>query len=404
MKKILWALCLFPAFLYAQNIPKIGNDTLLDIAAWNIEWFGDATNGPSNETLQYNNVKAVITKSDMDVWGIEEMSNPASFTSLSNDLPAYGSVNSTFSQTQKMCLFYKKSMFNFINAEHILATSNYDFASRQPLMVTLATKGDSLKIDTIYFIVVHLKANSDATAAAKLESYNRRKRAADALKTFIETTLSNKKYFIMGDWNDRLDFSIHNGADITPFKQLLDAKYNFITKPLADAGKRSYAFSDGFIDHMLIAPRMDSFYVKQSAGVLDNLGQYISNFSNNTTDHYPIYGRFLMNRIKYSTPLDSIPNDTLPTDTLPTDTVPNTSVKTFNNLTFNIYPNPNNGSFFIESNKIIIDTKVEIYNSLGQLIFNKPIESKIDEIKLSNFTSGIYFVKINSSYFIIRIQ
>ena len=150
---------------------------------------------------------------------------------------------------------------------------------------------------------------------------------------------------------------------------------------------------------MMLAPRMDSFYVKQSAGVMDNMGQYISNFSNNTTDHYPIYGRFLMNRIKYSTPIDSIPNDTLPTDT-----VPNTSVKTFNNLTFNIYPNPNDGSFFIECNKIIIDTKVEIYNNLGQLVFNKPIESKIEEIKLINFTSGIYFVKINTNYFKIRIQ
>jgi hypothetical protein len=271
-------------------------------------------------------------------------------------------------------------------------------------MVTLATKGDSLKIDTICFIVVHLKANSDATASAKLESYNRRKRAADALKIFIETTLANKKYFIMGDWNDRLDFSMHNGTDITPFKQLLDAKYNFITKPFADAGKRSYAFSAGFIDHMMLSPRMDSFYIKQSAGVMDNLGQYISNFSNNTTDHYPIYGRFLMNRIKYSTPIDSIPSDTLPTDTLPTDTVPNTFVKTFNNLTFNIYPNPNNGSFFIESNKIIIDTKVEIYNSLGQLVFSKTIENKIEEIKLSNLTAGIYFVKINRNYFRIMIQ
>jgi hypothetical protein len=271
-------------------------------------------------------------------------------------------------------------------------------------MVALATKGDSLKIDTIYFIIVHLKANSDATASAKLESYNRRKRAADALKTFIETTLANKKYFIMGDWNDKLDFSIHNGTDITPFKQLLDAKYNFITKPLADAGKRSYAFSAGFIDHMMLAPRMDSFYVKQSAGVLDNMGQYISNFSNNTTDHYPIYGRFLINRIKYSAPIDSIPSDTLPTDTVPTDTVPNTSIKTINNPTFSIYPNPNNGAFFIECHQIINQSNIEIYNNLGQQVFSKPIENKIEEIKLSKLTSGIYFVKINSNYFKIRIQ
>ena len=79
---------------------------------------------------------------------------------------------------------------------------------------------------------------------------------------------------------------------------------------MADAGKSSYAFINGFIDHMLISPRMDSFYVKQSMGVLDNLGQFISNFSNNTSDHYPIYGRFLLNKIKYVTPVDTIPPDT----------------------------------------------------------------------------------------------
>lgn len=399
MKKFLWTLCLLPTFLNAQNVPKIGNDTLIDIAAWNIEWLGDVTNGPSDETLQYNNVKAVITKTDMDVWGIEEMSNPTSFTALSNDLPAYGSVNSTFSQTQKMCLFYKKSMFNFIKSEHILATNNYDFASRQPLMVTLATKGDSIKIDTIYFIVVHLKANSDATPSGKLESYNRRKRAADALKIFIETTLANKKYFVLGDWNDRLDFSIHNGTDVTPFKQLLDANYNFITKPLADAGKRSYAFSDGFIDHIMLAPKMDSFYVKQSAGVMDNLGQFISNFSNNTSDHYPIYGRFIMNRIKYSTPIDSIP-----TDTLPTDTLPNSVLQVNKNVVFNIYPNPNQGKFEIISNQLMKNTHAEIYNNLGQLIYTKPIENKVEEMNLSDFKSGIYFLKLNSNYFKIMKQ
>jgi len=259
MKSFLLLFSIFPFLIFGQNIPKIGNDTILDIGEWNIEWFGDTGYGPTDETLQFNNVKAVIEKTDLDVLALEEMSNPASFISLTNSLPNYSSVNSTFSQTQKMCLFYKKNMFNFINAEHILASSNYDFASRQPLMVSLATKGDSLNIDTMYFVVVHLKANSDATAARKLESYNRRKRASDALKIYIETTLLNKKYFILGDWNDRLDYSIHNGIDTTPFKQLLDAKYNFTTKPLADAGKSSYAFINGFIDHMLISPRLDSF-------------------------------------------------------------------------------------------------------------------------------------------------
>ncbi len=394
MRPFLLLFSMFPLFIFGQNIPKIGNDTLLEVAAWNIEWFGDTGYGPTDETLQFNNVKAVIEKTDLDVLALEEMSNPTSFISLSNSLPNYSSVNSTFSQTQKMCLFYKKSMFNFINVEHILASSNYDFASRQPLMVTLATKGDSLNIDTMYFIVVHLKANSDATAAGKLESYNRRRRAADALKIFVETTLLNKKYFILGDWNDRLDYSIHNGIDSTPFKQLLDAKYNFTTKPLADAGKSSYAFMNGFIDHMLISPRMDSFYIKQSMGVLDNLGQFISNFSNNTSDHYPIYGKFLLNKIKYVTPIDTIHPDTS-----------HVNIAELNEkIKINIYPNPAKENVTIEYNGFEKEFIVELFDFSGKLIDSKTMNSTILTMKLTNYSKGFYTLKIKNSFFKLLLE
>lgn len=398
MKKFFLILYLAPLFSLAQNLPKIGNDTLVDVASWNIEWFGDATNGPSDETTQFNNVKAVLEKTDIDVWGLAEMSNTSSFTSLTNALPNYNSVNSTFSQTQKMCLFYKKSMFNFINAEHILSSSNYDFASRPPLMVTLATKGDStLQVDTLYFIVMHLKANT-GTTSEKLESYNRRKRAADALKVFIESTLKNKKFFVMGDWNDRLDYTIYNNSSVSPFKQLLDANYNFITKPLSDAGKKSYV-TGGFIDHILNSPRLDSFYVKQSATVYDNIGSIIANYSNSTSDHYPIYGRFLFNKKPYIKPIDSIPTDTLPPDTVPPVDTTHTSVITNYSVpaSVNVYPNP-----FINNLQIHVQAEhqqatFQLFNYVGQMLSEGIVDKTLYSIDTSTLPTGMYFIKINNT-------
>jgi hypothetical protein len=64
------------------QVTKVGNDTLIDVAGWNVEWFGDPQNGPSNEPTQYTNVKSVIANTDLDVWGLAEISNSTTFTTL----------------------------------------------------------------------------------------------------------------------------------------------------------------------------------------------------------------------------------------------------------------------------------------------------------------------------------
>lgn len=170
------------------QVPKLGNDTLLDIACWNTEWLGNTSNGPSDEQLQYDNVKLVMNNTDIDVWGLCEVSDNTTYTNLVNQLPRYQAVISTFSQTQKTALFYRSSMFDIISTQQVLTESqySYDFAGRTPLEVVLKTKNTAV-VDTIYFYVVHLKAISE------LESYNRRKNAAAHLKTFLDVNRAGKK-------------------------------------------------------------------------------------------------------------------------------------------------------------------------------------------------------------------
>jgi hypothetical protein len=62
----------------------------------------------------------------------------------------------------------------------------------------------------------------------------------------------------------------------------------------------------------------------------------------------------------------------------------------YNNDRIIIYPNPNNGCFYFEN---LIANKIEITNTFGQLIPFE-YEKSIREIKLSNNSSGIYFLKI----------
>ncbi|HMG14990.1 MAG TPA: T9SS type A sorting domain-containing protein [Saprospiraceae bacterium] len=61
-----------------------------------------------------------------------------------------------------------------------------------------------------------------------------------------------------------------------------------------------------------------------------------------------------------------------------------------------IYPNPNNGIFYIQKRDNKIET-VSIYNSMGQLLksINLSVNDDVSLIDLSDYASGVYFLIIN---------
>src|SRR5687767_5109456 len=113
----------------SAQIPVIGNDSSIEIANWNIEWFGNTSNGPSNEKLQQQNAANIIQTTDMDLWGLGEISDAAAWDTLLKRLPDYGGIISTWEQTQKTAVLYKKSIFRALYSRHILAVYNLEFAS-----------------------------------------------------------------------------------------------------------------------------------------------------------------------------------------------------------------------------------------------------------------------------------
>lgn len=283
------ALC-FVSAVSAQNIPKTGTDTTVDVVCWNTEWLGDAQNGPSNEVTQMKNVVAVIKGMDMDLWGMCEVSSPAAWDTLKARLPEYDGVISTWSQTQKTALLYRKSLFRVLNAQHILAVYEREFASgRLPLEVMLEVSS-GIKKDTMYAIVLHLKANT-GTTAEKAESYDFRKRSSEALKEYMDARKS-RKFLVIGDWNDDLDVSIYNNL-ATPFARILSdtSQYYFPSRALTLSGQRSTVSFSNMIDHQMINRSMRPYFVAGSAAVF-RADAYISGYGSNTSDHYPVTTRY----------------------------------------------------------------------------------------------------------------
>jgi len=73
------------------------------------------------------------------------------------------------------------------------------------------------------------------------------------------------------------------------------------------------------------------------------------------------------------------------------------STNKYDNL---IYPNPNNGNFFVKSETII--SGIEIVNMIGEVIFSRQIQSDHMEIDLSNQPNGIYYYKLKSNNSVVN--
>ena len=70
-----------------------------------------------------------------------------------------------------------------------------------------------------------------------------------------------------------------------------------------------------------------------------------------------------------------------------------------NNL-ISVYPNPSNGNFSVN----VVNTEnasIEVYNSLGEKIYAKPLTANTENINMEKFNSGVYFIYVKQNGAII---
>lgn len=283
----------------AVTIPAKGGATTLDIASWNIEWFGDASNGPTDEALQLQNVRDVISGTDFDIWGLAEVVSSSHWNNLESQLPGYtgflanesnvingAAYYNDFNNTeQKVGILYKSALATVLDARVILTASDYDFGGRPPLQVTLRVTLNGTTEDVVV-IVLHAKCCNDTT------SWTRRQNAATALKSYLDTTFPTQKVWVIGDFNDDLDTSI-TPQKASPYAGFLNdaADYKFPTLALSLAGTASTASYPDTIDHHLNTNDSNALYIAGSVAVY-RVDQYITGYSTTTSDHFPVLSRY----------------------------------------------------------------------------------------------------------------
>lgn len=304
-------LSVWSSHTYAQGVEQIGSENTFDIATWNIEWFGNTNNGPSNEQTQFNNVAEVIENAGIDLWAVQEIASSVDFNDLLDALgDDFDGVLATNSGEQKIGFIYNNQVIHAIQTRHILESFEFEFAFRPPLQMEAEVMLPDTSI-TVTIITAHMKAFSDT------ESYNRRVDASSRLKNHIDfTALDKEPVIILGDLNDELLRSTSSGRT-SPYANFVSDVDNFatLTLDLESAGEGSFcnnascSSTGSFLDHIIITDELVPSYISNSTGFIPNLQSAISLFGSTTSDHLPVVARFDFNQVPSSTDEDlSVPS------------------------------------------------------------------------------------------------
>lgn len=362
------------------DAPVIPDTSEFKITNWNTEWLGCFEYGPTDDTLQLNNVASAMLAMDSDIYCIQEVSNLLTNPSIPALVALMGSdvwegrivYPNAVDCDQRQAIIYKKARVQYVYSAMLSSGSpaqgnSYYFnwsSGRYPVRYDVnLVSGSNLVPLTI--INIHAKAE-DGDAG----SYTRRLGGSEALKTILDgSTYNTKNVVLIGDFNDYLIGTSSATCFCTdsPYKNFMDdtANYTATTQYLNDAH-----WNHPLIENIIVSNELSSNYVLNSAAQEVATVQSISNYYNTTSDHLPVSARFLFSTL-------AAPSYAVPTS-------------------FTIYPNPVTAELIVEGITPENDAAITIYDLTGRKMhFEK---TNTHTINVAALPSGIYILKVGDTF------
>ncbi|MEL7170409.1 MAG: endonuclease/exonuclease/phosphatase family protein [Bacteroidota bacterium] len=286
--------------LAAQDLPAQGTDATFDVGTWNIEWFGDGDDGPTNEQLQQDRAAAVIGESEVDLWCLQEIASTTAFANLLATLgDGYAGVLATDSGRQRLAYVYKTDVVQNLGTQHVLTEFDFAFAGRPPLQMRarVLTQTDGAPIQTdVRALCFHAKAFSDVS------SYNRRVDASEALKNYTDNLAAiNTQVMILGDYNDELGQSTSSGRT-SPYANFVDDDgYVFASADLDASNTPTFCGNSSCsggstLDHIAFTANLAAPYVEGSGDRYDEILGPLGGYTFTVSDHLPVTAQFEFGR------------------------------------------------------------------------------------------------------------
>lgn len=359
------------------------NASVLKVTNWNTEWLGCTQFGPTDETLQINNVAAAMLSMNSDVYCIQEVSNSVGNPSIATLVSLLGSdewegsmaPSSTGDCEQRQGIIYKKSKVQLVSAAQLssgnAAQGNsyyYNWASgRYPALYNINFVVGNTAVP-VTLVNIHAKAEDDVAM-----SYTRRLGGAEALKTILDGVNYNSKNLIfIGDFNDYLIGTTSTACQCidSPYKNFTDDEINYscITKDITNA--RITWTNRPIIEHIIISNELTPYYIANSAAQEVTVSQNIPDFFYNTSDHLPVSASFQFALLA------------------------NPDFAYTQSNSWAIYPNPVKDALQFDVTGLTSDMDATIFDVTGRQI--RVEKRNANTISVANLPNGMYILRMGN--------
>jgi len=283
-----------------------------------------------------------------------------------------------YASGQKLAFIYNTAKVQNIGTFGLLkstypadTSAYYCFSSgRFPyVMKAVLSLNGGLK-DTIIFTDIHAKAGD------LLEDHNRRVCGAQKMTDSLKVLFPGKKVMVIGDFNDYLEGANATGQTVSPYQYLLNNGFNGISLPSLYPTQSTFVGSTShIIDNVVCTPNLKATYIDSSFFIFTETNKYISDYSNTTSDHYPI-----MSYYKFNFPFIS------------------NGINTYENNLFGMVNPSNNTLNLYNIENGTTKSSLKVYDMMGKIVYQTLLDNFQTNIQLTipNIKTGLYFVEINN--------
>ena len=220
-----------------------GTTPTIDVVTWNIETF------PKNGETTIETVRQMVEAMDVDLIGLQEISDRGAFETLVDQLPGWeGHTDSAW--YAGLAWLYRTDRVEVVRQYEIYTTEEYWSAfPRSPQVMKFRSSGTDIVV-----INNHLKCCGDGVfdAGNAGDEETRRAEAMRLLKDYVDEHFDGQRVVILGDLND----SLTDAPSDNVFQPLLDEpeRYRFVDLDIAQGDSEDWSFPNwpSHLDHLLI--------------------------------------------------------------------------------------------------------------------------------------------------------